>query len=1526
MNPNQPPVLCARCGAALPARLPAGLCPKCLLAAGLGTQPQTGPEDTVIMPETASLRGFPQPGESFGHYRLVRLLGQGGMGVIFEAEDQDAGRRVALKILSQALDSPESRKRFLREGQIAASINHPNSVYVFGTEEIAGTPVIAMELVGGGTLRDQVMSAGPYSAAVAVDTILQIIAGLEAAQSAGVLHRDVKPSNCFIDSDGTVKIGDFGLSISTSVRTESNLTGAGSLFGTPAFSSPEQLRGEELTVRSDIYSVGVTLYYLLTGRMPFEAPNMVQLLVTVLERRPQSPDRLRAGIPEALGRAVLRCLHKDSSARFESYAALRRAVLPYASASPTPATLALRFPAWLADQFILGLISWVIFYTCFGGLDGLMNPDHKGRNLFASLFSALLIVIYYGLFEGLRGASPGKMLCRLRVVGPDASTPGWRRGVLRALIYGGFCALPQLVFNILGQDWIVKHPLGVISSFAFPLLLFCTCRRVNGFVGLHELWSRTRVLAQSSQPIRPALPPAPETPPVPGEVVNIGPYHVLAALGRSAGAEVVLGYDARLLRKVWLRRVSPATPPVALVLRHLARPGRFRWLNGGRVGDEAWDVYEAVSGQSLLALVEAKPAWEQVRFWLLDLAEELKAGEKDGSLPAVLGLDRVWITSDGRAKLLDFPAPGANLPLEWNQCPPANPTEFLHQTAASALAGCPLSVAQARTFTPALPLPLYTRGFFQRLGFTDDVSDAVTQLKLLICKRAAITPRHRLAMLVLTMTFPVFTAFMVVLGGYLMENHGNVDLIPLQMTLARLAPLEPAGHNASGTASVSPDSVRPFEIYFAGRFAPMITNSNLWNGFMARSLIPPEQRTLAMRLVAAHPSVTPAEFAAVKSAVESQYHLPPALTQPNPAPAAGFTFPGKMTPMLQMMLYISPIMYAVIPCFLAAILLRGGLVMQGLGIAVVGRNGRPSRFRTLRRNVVAWLPFLLSPLLVHALGFFMVPLWALVATIGVLGLLTVISLALRRSLQDRVAGTWLVPGGKMPADEVGSGTRWPMVVFPAAGVLVVVLLAFVPFYHWLDKTRGAGTSPANYLPAQNCVALLPDGTPAAGAQVWLGTNDNASVNCFRPGEYNSFNMHLSQTDASGRFSVPAGAGQWLVILTHPAGTMVTTMAAVQKNTRLQLAAFGRVNGLLLSEGKPRPGAEISLGDFHGPYGLDIDYSTQTGADGRFSFTNLVAGEYRLYRVFYPRRDMTGGFAVHPSHQMIVMVKSGETENLQWGGAGRSVTGRAVAANPTIPVNWLCGNDSLELTSATAGVTKFVRDSWGLGTSSAQELKEVHQARSYHLEMETDGSFHAEDVPPGKYELHLQVTKPGTGPNQNSEDGDVLGSLVRSVTVPAGSGAYDLGRQVVTVQGESGAAPAQPMAANFITLAGKPLTLSALRGKYVVLVFWASWSESSRNTLARLKPVTAEFPPGPRMTFIAASVDDDAETLPVVANLVPPGMTMCRLVQSDRVPVIETFDVNTLPAVFVLGPDGRLLARNPDLGRLTDLLRSELPTH
>ncbi|HRZ54377.1 MAG TPA: hypothetical protein P5525_02840, partial [Candidatus Paceibacterota bacterium] len=138
-KPEQPssPRRCAQCGAELPGNVPADLCPKCLLRAGLDTQPIAAGDGTVIDSEQPRpARGLPQPGEQLGHYQIVRRLGEGGMGAVYEAEDLENGRRVALKVLSHTLDSPEARERFFREGRLAASINHPNSVYVFGTEEI----------------------------------------------------------------------------------------------------------------------------------------------------------------------------------------------------------------------------------------------------------------------------------------------------------------------------------------------------------------------------------------------------------------------------------------------------------------------------------------------------------------------------------------------------------------------------------------------------------------------------------------------------------------------------------------------------------------------------------------------------------------------------------------------------------------------------------------------------------------------------------------------------------------------------------------------------------------------------------------------------------------------------------------------------------------------------------------------------------------------------------------------------------------------------------------------------------------------------------------------------------------------------------------------------------------------------------------------------------------------------------------------------------------------------------------------
>ena len=321
----------------------ARLCPRCLLQAGLGSQ--TDPDPTVAF---AGGAGTPadhaRSRRAFGPYRILRLLGRGGMGVVYEAEEQETGRRVALKVLGRQFDSPQTH-RFLREGRLAASINHPNSVYVYGTEEIDGTPTIAMELVSGGTLQERVKNDGPMPVPIAVNAILDIIAGLEAAQAIGILHRDIKPGNCFEDSGGAIKIGDFGLSISTAARAETNITAEGTMVGTPAFCSPEQLRGEELSTRSDMYSVGGTLFYLLTGRVPFEGHNIVQLTANVLEKPVPSPRDFRKEIPKGLAGAIQRCLAKQPAKRFKSYGDLRQALAPYSSTAPTPATLSLRFLA-----------------------------------------------------------------------------------------------------------------------------------------------------------------------------------------------------------------------------------------------------------------------------------------------------------------------------------------------------------------------------------------------------------------------------------------------------------------------------------------------------------------------------------------------------------------------------------------------------------------------------------------------------------------------------------------------------------------------------------------------------------------------------------------------------------------------------------------------------------------------------------------------------------------------------------------------------------------------------------------------------------------------------------------------------------------------------------------------------------------------------------------------------------------------------------------------------------------------------
>jgi serine/threonine protein kinase len=261
-------------------------------------------------------------GSDFGSFHIVKLLGQGGMGEVYEAERLSDKEHVALKVMSHLFPSRSEQMRFLREGEITASVDHPNCVKVTAVDWVYGRPVVVMELLEGGTLKDELIERGLFECSTAVDAMLQVVEGLHAAHKLGILHRDIKPANCFLDAIGGVKIGDFGLAKRQSSEQEPQLTVEGTYLGTPAYSSPEQLSHDVLDVRADIYSVGATLFHLLTGHVPFEAESNAKMMALILNGHVPSAKLLRKSIPDALNQIILKCLKADKEDRYADYNAL----------------------------------------------------------------------------------------------------------------------------------------------------------------------------------------------------------------------------------------------------------------------------------------------------------------------------------------------------------------------------------------------------------------------------------------------------------------------------------------------------------------------------------------------------------------------------------------------------------------------------------------------------------------------------------------------------------------------------------------------------------------------------------------------------------------------------------------------------------------------------------------------------------------------------------------------------------------------------------------------------------------------------------------------------------------------------------------------------------------------------------------------------------------------------------------------------------------------------------------------------
>jgi serine/threonine protein kinase len=268
-----------------------------------------------------------QPGSRIAHFEVLSLLGAGGMGEVYRARDTRLGRDVAIKVLPvEFATDPDRLRRFEQEAHAVAALNHPNilAIHDVGTHE--GAPYIVTELLEGESLHDR-LKGGALTARKAVEVAVQIAQGLAGAHEKGIIHRDLKPANVFITKDGHVKILDFGLAKLAARRSRDDrarattvmeATDAGTVLGTVAYMSPEQVRGQAVDQRSDIFAFGVVLYEMLSGKRAFGGDTAADTMSAILTKDPADLSGLDLGVTPSLERVVRRCLEKDANQRFES--------------------------------------------------------------------------------------------------------------------------------------------------------------------------------------------------------------------------------------------------------------------------------------------------------------------------------------------------------------------------------------------------------------------------------------------------------------------------------------------------------------------------------------------------------------------------------------------------------------------------------------------------------------------------------------------------------------------------------------------------------------------------------------------------------------------------------------------------------------------------------------------------------------------------------------------------------------------------------------------------------------------------------------------------------------------------------------------------------------------------------------------------------------------------------------------------------------------------------------------------------
>lgn len=695
---GEPPRFCSRCGTSL----------STIISVELDATGAYTPTDKTYIPQLNGGHQQPMP-DQIGGYRLLRKIGSGGMGSVYEAEDLGSGQHVALKLVKRGSDfSDSAAQRFRQEGRLASSISHPRCVFVIAADEDRGQPYIVMELMPGQTFIDLVRKEGPLHPSRAVSLIHDIIEGLQEAHSLGLVHRDVKPANCFIDDQGRAKIGDFGLakvldhSNGNDSPTAVELTGTGTFIGTPLYAAPEQIKGQSVDQQVDVYAVGATLYYLLTGKAPFEDQQSVTaVLARIVSEDPDPLSSFRQDLPFGLDAVVTKALERDRNRRYRDLESMRQALQAYLPGRTRIVRLGLRVAAYLVDFFtgaiVLGLLGLIL--GVIHGLVASQSTQQTLDNIFdenllsAVIFAVLTQAIFFLLPETLWGTTLGKWCFRLRICDPaKGGKPSARKVLVRNCIFLLVTAMlhwtvlfftddhqkpPSHIEEATSQkteEWRYDVRDTTLSTIVGMIILSLTMRRSNGYRGLHELYSGTSTIWLPPRPPRTQLDISRQVNAIPtratllAEPFTLGGFTVTHELWKGGSSAVYVGRDERLSRWVWVWLRPIDIDKIEPARRGVSRPARWRWVGGGIHDGRTWDAFLATPGLTLQSLIDQghRFDWSAAYHLLAELTEEIQAAQVDQTIPGKLSASQLWIQKRGSVQCLDVPtSPTASS----NSCP-----------------------------------------------------------------------------------------------------------------------------------------------------------------------------------------------------------------------------------------------------------------------------------------------------------------------------------------------------------------------------------------------------------------------------------------------------------------------------------------------------------------------------------------------------------------------------------------------------------------------------------------------------------------------------------------------------------------------------------------------------------------------------------------------------------------------------------------------------------------------------------------